>query len=105
MNGSQHILIVDGEPAIRELVKDALEDVDDEPAIRELIKDALEDEGYQLSLAANAAEAHRQAKDKKLSLASLDARMPEEDGIGLSHSWARQKSVSLPALVMSGRGA
>ena len=88
MNGSQHILIVD-----------------DEPAIRELVKDALEDEGYQLSLAANAAEARRRAKDKKLSLASLDARMPEEGGIGLSHSWARQKSVSFPALIMSGRGA
>ena len=87
MNGSQHILIVD-----------------DEPAIRELIKDVLEDEGYQVSLAANAAEARRRAKDKKLSLALLDVWMPEEDGISLLHSWVKQKSVSFPVLIMSGHG-
>lgn len=87
MNESPHILIID-----------------DEPDIRELVKDVLEDEGYQVSLAANAAEAKQQIKDKKIDLALLDIWMPGEDGISLLRSWAKQNPSGFPVLIMSGHG-
>lgn len=87
MSTAQHILIID-----------------DEPDIRELVKDVLEDEGYQVSLAANAAEAHRHVNNASCDLALLDIWMPGEDGISLLRSWVTQKSLGFPVLIMSGHG-
>lgn len=78
--------------------------IDDEPDIRELVKDVLEDEGYQVSLAASAAEARQQIKDKKIGLALLDIWMPGEDGISLLHSWVKREPPGFPVLIMSGHG-
>jgi len=57
--------------------------VDDEPDIRNLISDILADEGYSVATAANGDEANKQLKLKSPNLILLDIWMPDIDGISL----------------------
>lgn len=78
--------------------------VDDEPDIRELVREILEDEGYVVTTAESAAEA-RQARDaRQPDLALLDIWMPGEDGISLLKDWAAGGGPGFPVVMISGHG-
>ncbi len=78
--------------------------VDDEPDIRNLISDILKDEGYSVSTAANGDEANQQLNIKQPHLILLDIWMPDIDGISLMKSWNEKNLVSAPIVMMSGHG-
>ena len=61
--------------------------VDDEPEIRELIKDILDEEGYEVTTAENAQAARDARRNRKPDLVLLDIWMPETDGISLWCEW------------------
>ena len=78
--------------------------VDDEPDIRELVKEILEDEHYQVSVAANGDEARRARKERRPDLILLDIWMPDIDGISLLKEWRQSDEPAPPVVVMSGHG-
>jgi len=79
--------------------------VDDEPDIRQLVSEILEDEGYQVSMAEHAAAA-RLAKDQhQPQLILLDIWMPDTDGITLLKEWAASNQPLCPVIMMSGHGS
>ena len=78
--------------------------VDDEPDIRNLISDILADEGYSVATAANGEEANKQLTVKKPNLVLLDIWMPDIDGISLMKGWIENKLVTAPIVMMSGHG-
>jgi DNA-binding NtrC family response regulator len=78
--------------------------VDDEPDIRNLISDILADEGYSVATAANGDEANQQLKLKPPNLILLDIWMPDIDGISLMKSWNEKSLVTAPIVMMSGHG-
>ncbi len=77
--------------------------VDDEADIRELLEEILREEGYTVSIAADAAEAREQRNAREPDLVLLDIWMPDTDGITLLREWA--ESGNPPDVVMmSGHG-
>jgi two-component system, NtrC family, nitrogen regulation response regulator NtrX len=78
--------------------------VDDESEIRGLLKEILADEGYELDVAANAAEARASRAQHDPDLVLLDIWMPDTDGITLLREWAQPEGVSCPVVMMSGHG-
>ena len=78
--------------------------VDDEPDIRELLRDVLEDEGYRVSLADGAAAAREARQREAPDLVLLDIWMPGEDGLALLRDWAQPPGLDLPVVMMSGHG-
>jgi DNA-binding NtrC family response regulator len=78
--------------------------VDDEPDIRELVRDILEDEGYQVGLAENAAAAREARRARRPDLTLLDIWMPDTDGITLLKEWSEDGELETPVIVMSGHG-
>ena len=78
--------------------------VDDEGDIRALIDEILSEEGYEVTVAADAAEA-RTARDKeKFDLVLLDIWMPDTDGISLLREWSEPGDLDCPVVIMSGHG-
>ncbi len=77
--------------------------VDDDPAIREIVRALLEYRGYRVVLATNAPEALRMAKDhsEQIALILADITMPHIDGIALFRM-LREASISVPIVAMSG---
>ena len=53
--------------------------VDDEPDIRQVVADILDDEGYQVTLAGNAAQAEAAYKARQPDLVLRDIWMPDVD--------------------------
>ena len=78
--------------------------VDDEPDIRELIRDILEDEGYQVTLADNAETAREARRNRRPDLILLDIWMPDTDGITLLREWDERGGAGCPVVMMSGHG-
>ncbi|MFT5446036.1 MAG: two-component system nitrogen regulation response regulator NtrX [Gammaproteobacteria bacterium] len=79
--------------------------VDDEPDIRELIKDILDDEGYEVTTAENAQAARDARRNRKPDMVLLDIWMPDTDGISLLREWNDDDShFALPVVMMSGHG-
>jgi len=79
--------------------------VDDEPDIRELIKDILDDEGYEVTIAENAQTAREARRNRKPDLVLLDIWMPDTDGISLLREWNDDNAhVETPVVMMSGHG-
>jgi len=78
--------------------------VDDEAEIRGLLKDILADEGYEVDVAANAAEARASRAEQDPDLVLLDIWMPDTDGITLLREWAQVDGTSCPVVMMSGHG-
>ena len=78
--------------------------VDDEPDIRDLLRDVLEDEGYRVTVAADAAAAREARQREKPDLVLLDIWMPGEDGLALLRAWAQPPGLDLPVVMMSGHG-
>jgi two-component system nitrogen regulation response regulator NtrX len=79
--------------------------VDDESEIRSLLKEILADEGYEVDVAANAAEARALRAEHNPDLVLLDIWMPDSDGITLLREWAEPAgSTPCPIVMMSGHG-
>lgn len=78
--------------------------VDDEADIRALIQEILSDESYEVTTAANAAEARAARDESKPDLVLLDIWMPDTDGISLLREWAEAGKLDCPVVVMSGHG-
>jgi len=78
--------------------------IDDEPDIRNLVREILEDEGYEVSVAENAQVARDQRRQRKPDLILLDIWMPETDGISLLKEWQNSGGLPCPVIMMSGHG-
>ena len=78
--------------------------VDDEPDIRNILQDILQDEGYEISLAENAEQARIRFRDKQPDLVLLDIWMPDIDGISLLKEWSVTGSLDSEVVIMSGHG-
>ncbi len=87
MSTSQHILVVD-----------------DEPDIRELIRDILVDEGFDVSVADCAEKANEARRGRRPDLVLLDIWMPDLDGISLLKQWNEEAAISFPVIMISGHG-
>lgn len=78
--------------------------VDDEPDIRNLVQEILEDEGYEVGVA-DSGEAARQARRaRRPDLILLDIWMQDVDGITLLREWSESGGLPCPVIVMSGHG-
>jgi len=78
--------------------------VDDEPRLRELYRDALEDEGYRVVEAESGAAAIEALKTCPADLAILDLRMPGIHGLELL-TRLHMSHPALPVILCSGIGA
>lgn len=79
--------------------------VDDEADIRSLLEEILAEEGYEVVVAANAAEARKQYGTASPDLVLLDIWMPDVDGISLLREWSASRSrQACPVVMMSGHG-
>jgi DNA-binding NtrC family response regulator len=78
--------------------------VDDEADIRELLQEILSEEGYEVAVAANAAEARLARAAQASDLVFLDIWMPDTDGITLLREWSAMDGYDCPVVMMSGHG-
>lgn len=78
--------------------------VDDEIGIRELLSEILSDEGYKIELAQNATEARARRQETRPDMVLLDIWMPDTDGITLLKEWASSGLLTMPVVMMSGHG-
>lgn len=80
---SQHILIID-----------------DDPAIRETLMEVLEEEGYSVACATNGAEGLAAIEHAMPAMVLLDMRMPVMDGWGFAKA-LHDRAIHLPLVVMT----
>jgi DNA-binding NtrC family response regulator len=78
--------------------------VDDEADIRGLLKEILSEEGYEVDVAANAAQARASRARQVHDLVLLDIWMPDVDGITLLREWSTGAADGCPVVMMSGHG-
>ncbi len=78
--------------------------VDDEVGIRELLSEILTDEGYDVHLAENAEAARAFRAQRRPDLVLLDIWMPDTDGVTLLKEWAGGGQLTMPVVMMSGHG-
>ncbi|SPV12734.1 two component transcriptional regulator [Burkholderia cenocepacia] len=78
--------------------------VDDDRAIRELIADYLEKNGMRVSLAANGREMRNALDDGAPDLIVLDLMLPGEDGLTLCRDLRAGKFRTVPVLMLTARG-
>ena len=79
--------------------------VDDEPDIRNILQDILQDEGYEVSVAENADQARIQFRENQPNLVLLDIWMPKEDGISVLKNWVETNVLGdTPVVMISGHG-
>ncbi len=77
--------------------------VDDDDRIRELLKRFLGRNGFRVSTAANTVEARHLMKSLAFDLLVLDVMMPGEDGFSLTQ--ALRKIDNIPIILLTARGA
>ncbi|CUW37192.1 DNA-binding response regulator in two-component regulatory system with EnvZ [Magnetospirillum sp. XM-1] len=77
--------------------------VDDDRRLRELLRKYLADNGYLVAAAADAAEARQCMAGLAFDLMVLDVMMPGEDGMALTRS-LRAEGRTLPILLLTARG-
>lgn len=78
--------------------------VDDEAEIRGLLKEILSEEGYEVEVAADAAQARTSRARQAPDLVLLDIWMPGTDGITLLREWQAGAADGSPVVMMSGHG-
>ena len=78
--------------------------VDDEPDIRELVSEILQDEGYRVTVAENGEAARSAYARHAPDLVLLDIWMPDVDGITLLKEWSAGSGTTCPVVIMSGHG-
>ncbi|MGO9443294.1 MAG: sigma-54-dependent transcriptional regulator [Thiobacillaceae bacterium] len=76
--------------------------VDDEVGIRELLSEILTEEGYDVHLAENADAARAFRAQRRPDLVLLDIWMPDTDGVTLLKEWAAGGQLTMPVVMMSG---
>jgi two-component system, NtrC family, nitrogen regulation response regulator NtrX len=76
--------------------------VDDEADIRGLLKEILSEEGYEVDVAANAAQARASRARQVPDLVLLDIWMPDVDGITRLREWSAGVADGCPVVMMSG---
>ncbi len=76
--------------------------VDDEVGIRELLSEILTEEGYDVYLAEDANEARAFRAQRRPDLVLLDIWMPDTDGVTLLKEWAANGLLTMPVVMMSG---
>lgn len=74
--------------------------VDDDAAIRDAVRDVLENEGITVETATDGADALAKVNERRPSLVLLDMRMPVMDGWGFATA-LRELGVELPVVVMT----
>jgi CheY-like chemotaxis protein len=74
--------------------------VDDEPAIREVVACMLEDEGYAVRQATDGFEALQEVESTGIDLVLSDVRMPGLDGTALVRGLRRRRN-AVPVVLMS----
>jgi two-component system phosphate regulon response regulator OmpR len=77
--------------------------VDDDKRLRELLRKYLSDNGYLVATAADAAEARQRMAGLSFDLIVLDVMMPGEDGMALTRS-LRAEGAKVPILLLTARG-
>ncbi|HWA10756.1 MAG TPA: response regulator [Opitutaceae bacterium] len=77
--------------------------VDDEPAIRDLLEHFLTEAGFAVSTATNGQDASQSIGDRVVDLVLTDVIMPEWNGIDLIVE-LRKRRPGLPVIAMSGGG-
>jgi two-component system, OmpR family, phosphate regulon response regulator OmpR len=77
--------------------------IDDDTRIRELLRDFLANQNYRVSLAANASEARAFLQGMSVDLAILDVMMPGETGLSLLAD-LRRRGMDFPVLMLSALG-
>jgi DNA-binding response OmpR family regulator len=83
--GCQHILVVD-----------------DDPAMRELLRDCLEPEGFQVSEAGNSTAMHAMLAAGKIDLVTLDLMLGGENGLTIAREIRDRHG--LPIIMITGKG-
>jgi len=78
--------------------------VDDEPDIRQLVSDILIDEGYDVTMAENGEQARLARRQRRPDLILLDIWMPDVDGITLLREWSQDQEQTIPVIMISGHG-
>jgi DNA-binding NtrC family response regulator len=78
--------------------------VDDEPDIRELVREILEDEGYTVTTAEGGEAARKARRARRPDLILLDIWMEDVDGITLLREWSEGGDLPCPVVMMSGHG-
>jgi DNA-binding NtrC family response regulator len=78
--------------------------VDDEPDIRDLVKEILQDEGFEVSTAQNGQEAREARRVRRPDMILLDIWMPDIDGISLLKEWTEGDHLPCPVVMISGHG-
>ena len=78
--------------------------VDDEPDIRNLVRDILQDEGYTVTTAEGGEEARKARRTRRPDLILLDIWMEDIDGITLLREWSESGDLPCPVVMMSGHG-
>jgi two-component system, NtrC family, nitrogen regulation response regulator NtrX len=76
--------------------------VDDEVGIRELLSEILTEEGFDVHLAENANAARAFRTQQRPDLVLLDIWMPDTDGVTLLKEWAANGQLTMPVVMMSG---
>ena len=76
--------------------------VDDEPHIREVVQYALEREGSKVTLASNAKDAAHALSNQSIDLIVLDIMLPDENGLDLCRKYRAKHDV--PIVFLSARG-
>lgn len=79
--------------------------VDDDTRIRNLLKKFLGDNGYMVTTAADAAEARRHLAALQFDLLVVDVMMPGEDGLSLTRGIRRASTVPILMLTAMGESA
>ncbi len=74
--------------------------VDDEPAIREVVACMLEDEGYSVRQATDGLEALQEMEAEEIDLVLSDVKMPGLDGAALVQG-LRRRRLAVPVVLMS----
>ncbi|WP_027815356.1 response regulator [Paraburkholderia bannensis] len=75
--------------------------VDDDPAMRELIGDYLSENDFRVTSASNGAELATALQEHALDLVILDLKLPDEDGAQIARRM--RETSSLPIIVVTGR--
>lgn len=76
--------------------------VDDEPDIRNLVKEILEDEGFEVSIAESGETARHARRMRRPDLILLDIWMEGVDGISLLREWSEGGGLPCPVIIISG---
>jgi CheY-like chemotaxis protein len=75
--------------------------VDDDEDVRSVLKAALTDEGYEVTTAADGAEAIDSVRDRRPDVILLDLMMPRVSGWGFTERYAREPGPHAPIIVLT----